>query len=148
MQSPLHFQSTPSFANLNHLKHKLEIFFLMITTHLQHKTPLTIAVIDLEKTSKYNFDQGHYSLPESSEYFHYTEYTLSSHSHKNLSALIQLKIFIAGAMLYGIDAIYNGTLLRGTICSLEYCPFGISNPERKHICAILFSYFVNPCNIF
>lgn len=96
-QSPFHFQLTPLSTTFQQLKHKLEIFFLMLTTHLQNKTPLTIAVIDLDKTSKYNFDKGYYSLPDESEYFHYTEYTLSSHSHKiaqllKLSSILYYKL--------------------------------------------------------
>lgn len=64
------------------LTEKLEIFFLMISDFLIKEEKIRIVVVDLEKTSSFNFDNGYYSLPEDQSDYKYCEYTLFNNSNK------------------------------------------------------------------
>ena len=54
------------------LKEKIEKFFNLVIEKLLKNELLELNIIDLEKTSKFNFDEGYYVLPENTnEYFYY-----------------------------------------------------------------------------
>ena len=73
----------PSIVSIKqNLLQKLETFFTMITDSLNNNEKLLILIVDLDKTALFNFDNGYYSLPEDTNTFKYTEYTMFNNSNK------------------------------------------------------------------
>ena len=73
----------PSIVTIKqNLLQKLETFFTMITDSLNNNEKLLILIVDLDKSALFNFDNGYYSLPEDTNTFKYTEYTLFNNSNK------------------------------------------------------------------
>ncbi len=80
------------------LKIKIEKFFILVTENLLKNELLELNVIDLEKTSKFNFDEGYYTLPEDSKNYFYSKLILYYNSSKiakifKLMSIIYQKIF-------------------------------------------------------
>ena len=76
---------------------KLETFFSLISSKLLSNEEISIKIIDLENSSKFNFKEGFYLLPEDSSEFRYITYTLYNNSTKiarllKLSSIIYRKI--------------------------------------------------------
>lgn len=76
---------------------KLETFFSLITSKLLSNEELSIKIIDLENSSKFNFKEGFYLLPLDSSELKYTTYNLYNNSTKiarllKLSSIIYRKI--------------------------------------------------------
>lgn len=73
----------PSIVTIKqNLLQKLETFFTMITDSLNSNEKLLILIVDLDKSALFNFDNGYYSLPEDTNTFKYTEYSLFNNSNK------------------------------------------------------------------
>jgi len=64
------------------LKIKIEKFFILVTEKLLKNELLELSVIDLEKTSKFNFDEGYYILPEDTNNYYYSKLILYYNSSK------------------------------------------------------------------
>ncbi len=76
---------------------KLETFFSLISSKLLSNEEISIKIIDLENSSKFNFKEGFYLLPEDSSEFRYITYNLYNNSTKiarllKLSSIIYRKI--------------------------------------------------------
>ena len=73
----------PSIVTIKqNLLQKLDTFFTMIPDSLNNTEKLLILIVDLDKSALFNFDNGYYSLPEDTNTFKYTEYTLFNNSNK------------------------------------------------------------------
>ena len=76
---------------------KLETFFSLISSKLLSNEEISIKIIDLENSSKFNFKEGFYLLPEDSSELKYITYNLYNNSTKiarllKLSSIIYRKI--------------------------------------------------------
>lgn len=83
LSSPFYSYLPPTTVTIKqNLLQKLETFFTMLTDSLNNNEKLYIMIVDLDKTSMFNFDNGYYSLPEDTNNFKYMEYTMFNNSNK------------------------------------------------------------------
>ena len=71
----------------------LKKFFIDFSNKLINDEPIQIAVIDLEKTSKLDYDLGYYSLPLETEKFNYKIYNLFDNL-RTITRVLKLSVII------------------------------------------------------
>ena len=85
---------------------QLETFFSMIGDCLLKNEKIVIMVIDLDKTAKFNYDEGRYVIPEDNKNFKYNEYDLYS-SSKKIAQIIKI-----ASILYEKTLVFSSSTKR------------------------------------